>query len=516
MPVLVPVLGDQLSHQLPSLVGVEPADTIVLMMEVWDETQYVKHHKQKIALIFSAMRHFAEELRRRGFAVDYVKLDDPGNSGSFTGEVERAVKRHRASAIRTVEAGERRVLAMQRSWEGRFAVPVRLLPDTRFLCSIEEFLDWAGARRELTMEYFYRDMRRRTGLLMSADGKPEGERWNYDADNRDAAPPGTDFPDRPRFQKDVITREVIELVEDRFGSHFGTLEGFEWPVTADEAEYALSDFLSQRLPRFGATQDAMLIGEVTMNHALVSTSINLGLLDPLEVCRRAEAEYRAGRAPLNAVEGFIRQVIGWREYVRGIYWWEGEGYRERNFLEARRKLPGFYWSGETDMKCLAECIGITRDNGFAHHIQRLMVLGNFAMLAGIDPAEVSDWYLVVYADAYEWVEMPNVIGMSQHADGGRMASKPYAASGAYIDRMSDYCAHCVYDVKKKVGPRACPFNSLYWDFLDRNRERLGPNRRLRNPYATWDRMSEEKRAAYRDQAARFLATLEPPESDWVY
>jgi deoxyribodipyrimidine photolyase-related protein len=400
-------------------------------------------------------------------------------------------------------------------WSKAFGLPVQILPDLRFLCSIEEFLGWAAGRRELRMEFFYREMRRKTGLLLTADGKPEGGKWNYDSENRDAAAPGTRFPDRPRFQKDRVTCEVIDLVAARFGDHFGNLEGFDWPVTAAEAEAALDDFLTHRLPHFGETQDAMLKGEDSMHHALLSTSINLGLLDPLAVCQRAEEEYRKGRVPLAAAEGFIRQIIGWREYVRGIYWWEGRDYGRANHLKATRPLPEFYWTGETDMACLADCVRTTRDNAYAHHIQRLMVLGNFAMLAGIDPAEVSDWFLVVYADAYEWVEMPNVIGMSQHADGGRMASKPYAASGAYIDRMSDYCAGCRYDVKQKVGPYACPFNALYWDFLARNEGKLRGNARLRNPYATWERMADEKREAYRASAAAFLKTLEPAKPGWA-
>ncbi len=515
MTILVPVLGDQLSHHLPSLTDADPAETIVLMMEVWDEATYVRHHQQKIALIFAAMRHFADDLRARGFTVDYVALDDPANSGSFTGEVERAIRHHRPAAIRVVEAGEHRVQDAILGWEKAFGLPVHVLPDTRFLCTIEEFLAWAGARRELRMEYFYREMRRKTGLLMTADGKPEGGKWNYDSENRDAARPGTRFPDRPRFQKDAVTREVLDLVAQRFGDHFGDLDGFDWPVTADEAEAALADFLAHRLPHFGETQDAMLKGEDSMHHALLSTSINLGLLDPLDVCRRAEAEYRKGRVPLAAAEGFIRQIFGWREYVRGIYWWEGRDYGAANALGATRPLPEFYWTGETDMACLADCVRTTRDNAYAHHIQRLMVLGNFAMLAGVDPAQVSDWFLVVYADAYEWVEMPNVIGMSQHADGGRMASKPYAASGAYIDRMSDYCAGCRYDVKQKTGPDACPFNALYWDFLARNERTLRGNGRLRNPYATWDRIKPEKQAEYRASAAAFLATLGPARPGWA-
>ena len=512
---LVPILGDQLSHSLASLPDEDPSDVIVLMMEVHDEATYVRHHVQKIALLFSAMRHFAAELEERGFEVDYVKLDDDGNSGSFTGEVERALERHDVDAIRIVEAGERRVAEAIAGWEKTFDLPVTVLPDTRYLCTIEEFCGWAQGQNSLRMENFYRTMRRKHDLLMDGD-KPVGERWNYDKENRDSASPDTDFPERPTFEPDEITQDVIALVKARFDNHFGTLDAFAWPVTAAEAEKALGDFIEHRLPCFGATQDAMLAGEDFMNHALLSTSINCGLLDPLEVCRRAEKAYRDGDAPIEAVEGFIRQILGWREYIRGIYWWEGKDYGDENFFGNRRHLPDFYWTGETDMRCLSEAVRTTRDHAYAHHIQRLMVLGNFALIAGIKPRQVQDWFLVVYADAYEWVEQPNVVGMALYADGGDMASKPYAASGNYINKMSDYCKKCVYKVSQKTGDGACPFNPLYWDFLDRNRDKLESNHRIGRIYSTWDRMSEEKRQEYRDSAAKFLKSLQPQTEDYAH
>ena len=307
----------------------------------------------------------------------------------------------------------------------------------------------------------------------------------------------------------------MALVAARFAGHFGRADTFALPVTADEAEAALDEFIATRLPLFGTYQDAMVMGEDLLFHAAISTSMNCGLLDPLAICQKVEAAWRAGAAPLNAAEGFIRQIIGWREYMRGMYWRAMPALSDANGLGATRPLPDFYWTGETDMRCLSESVRNTRDNAYAHHIQRLMVLGNFAMLAGVDPAAISDWFLVVYADAYEWVEHPNVIGMSQYADGGVIGTKPYASSGAYIDRMSDYCRNCVYDVKKKTGPGACPFNSLYWDFLARNEAKLAPNPRLRNPYATWRRMSEDKRAGYRESAAEVLDELVPSEPGWA-
>ena len=514
MAILIPVLGDQLSLDLSSLDVEDRDDCVVLMMEVWDEATYVKHHQQKIALIFSAMRHFADDLRDGGYEVDYVKLDDGDNSGSFSGEVERALSRHDIDRIRITEAGEVRVMDEIKSWSDTFDLPVDILPDTRFVCSLDEFTAWAQGRDGLRMEYFYREMRKKTGLLMNGDEPVEG-RWNFDAENRDAADPDTDFPDRPIYDPDDITNEVLDIVADRFGDHFGSLDGFGWPVTAEHAKHALEHFLDHRLARFGATQDAMLSQEDFLNHALLSTSINLGLLDPLYVCQRVERRYNDGKVPIEAAEGFIRQVIGWREYIRGVYWWEGRGYGDENFFKADRPLPDFYWTGETDMHCLSECVRTTREHAYAHHIQRLMVLGNFALLAGIDPREVQDWYLVVYADAYEWVEMPNVVGMALFADGGAMASKPYAASGNYINKMSDYCSSCRYSVTKKTGDDACPFNALYWHFLDRNRDKLAGNHRLGRVYANWDRMSDARKDEYRDSADAFLKTLQAPEEPWA-
>jgi deoxyribodipyrimidine photolyase-related protein len=503
---LILVLGDQLSHNLTSLNGADPARDIVLMCEVADETTYVRHHKKKIAFILSAMRHFAQELEEGGWRVDYVRLDAVGNAGSFTGEVERAIGRHAPQRIVMTEAGEWRVMETARGWQERFAIPVDILRDDRFIASHEDFSAWAEGRKQLRMEYFYREMRRKTGLLMEGD-EPAGGRWNFDAENRKPADADLFMPKPLLFRPDETTREVIELVSARFADHFGDLTPFHWAVTREEAERALDRFIEERLPSFGDYQDAMLEGQPFLYHALISPYINVGLLDPLAVCRRVEDAWRGGHCPLNAAEGFIRQIIGWREYVRGVYWLKMPDYAQMNHLEATRDLPEFYWSGETDLNCIRQVVAQTREHAYAHHIQRLMVTGNFALLAGINPEQVHRWYLEVYADAFEWVEMPNTIGMSQFADGGILGSKPYAASGAYIDRMSDYCGSCRYDVKKKTGKDACPFNALYWDFLARNREKLGRNQRLAQIYRNWDRMDGEKRDAYRASAQASLSTL---------
>jgi deoxyribodipyrimidine photolyase-related protein len=513
--IIVPVLGDQLSASLASLRDVDRAAAIVLMVEVREETGYVRHHKKKIALIFSAMRHFAAELRADGWRVDYVTLDDPDNRQGFTGEVQRAVARHGATAVRVVEGAEYRVRQMQDGWAAATGMPVEILADDRFICSVPEFLGWAKGRRELRMEYFYRDMRRKTGLLMTADGEPEGGRWNFDADNRETPPRGLNYPVPERFAPDAITTEVLALVGREFAGHFGDLEPFALPVTRSQALAALAHFVAAALPDFGRYEDAMVAGQEYLYHSVLSLCINLGLLTPLEVAHAAAEAYARGLVPLNSAEGFVRQIIGWREYMRGMYWRDMPGFATRNALAAHRPLPEFYWTGDTEMRCLRESVGQTRREAYAHHIQRLMVLGNFALIAGVDPKAISDWFLVVYFDAYEWVEMPNVIGMSQFADGGAIASKPYASTGAYIDRMSDYCGRCRYQVKQRTGPDACPFNALYWDFIGRHEDRLRGNSRMRNMYATWNRFSDDAKAEIRASAAAFLDGLEPAANGWA-
>ncbi len=506
MTTLIPLLGDQLSAGLASLRGAEPEASVVLMMEVAAEATYVRHHKRKIAFLFSAMRHFAEELRAAGWVVDYVTLDDPANGQDFDAEVARAASRHAATRIVTVEAGEWRVLDSQARWGALTGLPCAILPDDRFLNARADFADWARPRKRLVMEDFYRLMRRHTGILM--DGiAPAGGQWNFDADNRKPPAKGMAYPPPPGFAPDAITRDVLALVAAQFGDHFGDLLPFSHPVTRAQALAALADFIANRLPRFGDFQDAMVAGEDHLFHSQLSAAINCGLLLPLEVCQAAEAAYRAGAVPINAAEGFIRQILGWREYVRGIHWIAGPDYVARNHLAATRDLPAFYWTGNTDMRCLAQAIGATRRHAHAHHIQRLMVLGNIAMLIGTDPVQVHEWFLAVYDDAYEWVETPNVIGMSQFADGGLMGSKPYAAGGAYINRMSDYCGKCRYRVKQRTGPDACPFNSLYWDFLARNRDTLGSNHRLLRMYDGWDRFDAGEQVAIRAQAGAFMAAL---------
>ena len=497
------VLGDQLSPALSALSDTDPGRDVVLLAEVMRECTYVPHHLKKITLVLSAMRHFGQALSARGVRVRYVRLDDPANTQSLGGEVRRAVTELEPRHVVATEPGEYRVLADMRGW----AEDLEIRPDTRFVCSIADFRRWASGRKGLRMEFFYRDMRRRTGLLMTADNEPEGGRWNFDAENRKRLPHGVPVPRRPVFAPDSTTREVMHLVATRFADGFAAVDGFGFPVTAKDARAALADFITHRLPGFGDWQDAMAADQPTLFHAVISPALNIGLLDPLETCRLVEAAWREGAVPLNAAEGFIRQIVGWREYVRGIYWLHMPDYSGLNALGADRPLPEFYWSGATKMHCIRQVVLQTRRDAYAHHIQRLMVTGNFALLAGLHPDQVDAWYLAVYADAYQWVEMPNTRGMALFADGGIVGSKPYAASGAYINRMSDYCRGCAYDVKLATGPNACPFNFLYWDFIARHAERFASNVRMAMPLRNWARMDKARQTAIRTQAAAFLADL---------
>lgn len=506
-PRLVLVLGDQLTPTLSALRAADKSRDVVVMAEVRDEAHYVRHHRKKIAFVFSAMRHFAEELRQDGWTVSYSRYDDPETGSSICAELMRRARETGAEKVLATECGEHRLRAALT----HCPVPVETLPDDRFISSQADFARWAEGRKQLRMEYFYRDMRRRTGILMDGD-KPAGGKWNFDHDNRKPARADLFMPAPMRHTPDRITEEVLDLVEREFPDHPGTLRPFWFATDRTAARRAATKFFKEALPSFGDYQDAMVRDEKFLYHSILSIYLNAGLLDPLELCKQAEAAYRNGRAPLNAVEGYVRQILGWREYVRGIYDREGPDYTARNHLNAQRDLPWFYWDADaTDMACVKAAVGQTMEEAYAHHIQRLMVTGTFALLAGIAPRQLHEWYLAVYADAYEWVEAPNTIGMSQFADGGLLGSKPYAASGAYIDRMSDYCADCAYAVSKKHGEDACPFNPLYWDFLDRNRERLEGNPRMAQMYRTWDRMTDERRDETRNSAAAILARLDRGE-----
>ena len=503
MKTLRIILGDQLSLTVAALQGIDRDTDTVLMMEVVGECTSVKHHKQKIILILSTMRHFAQSLRDDGIDVDYIMLDAPDNTGAFSSEVQRAIKRHAPQRLVVTAPSEWRVLQQIETWQDLFGLPVDILEDDRFFATPQRFATWAQGKRVWRMEYFYREMRVEHNVLVEG-GKPVGGAWNFDAENRKSLPAQIFLPARKRFPPDAVTHAVIALVDRLFPDHIGVAQSFAWPVTRAQALEALDDFITQALPDFGDYQDAMKTGNSFLYHSLLAPALNIGLLVPREICLAAQQAYQSGHAPLNAVEGFIRQILGWREYVRGIYWAKMPDYANQNALQAHRTLPAFYWSGETSMNCLREAVQSTIHYAYAHHIQRLMVTGNFALLAGVVPHEIERWYLAVYADAFEWVEMPNTLGMAVFADGGQMASKPYAASGAYINKMSDYCAGCAYDVKQKTGAAACPFNYLYWAFLIRNKQSLSRNPRLAMPYRTLAGWSAERQTQILAEAEAFL------------
>ncbi len=503
---LVLVLGDQLSPNLSALAHADPARDIVVMAEVMAEATYVRHHVKKIAFTFAAMRKHATRLRAAGWRVLYTPLDDPENTQSIPGELLRRAAETGATEVLATEPGDWR---LYRAIE-ETPLPVHIFEDRRFLASHRMFEDWAADRKQLRMEYFYREMRRATGLLMEGDA-PAGGKWNYDAENRKPAT-GETFDAPLRFTPDAVTEDVLTLVEQRFPDGLGQLRPFWFATDAAGAEAQFDHWLSTGLPRFGDHQDAMLQGDRFLAHSVISMYLNAGLLDPLDLCRRVEAAWREGRAPLNATEGYIRQIIGWREYMRGIWWREGPDYLRRNALDHHRPLPPLYWGAPTQMACLKSTVRQTLDDAYAHHIQRLMVTGNFALLAGVDPFAVHEWYLAVYADAHEWVESPNTLGMSQFADGGIIASKPYVSSGAYIDRMSDYCRGCAYDVTAKTGPKACPFNLLYWDFVGRHAERFARNPRMAQIVRSWDRMDDARKATIRAESQSILDRLDRGET----
>ncbi len=506
---LVLIMGDQLGRHISHLRDFDKDKDVVFMGEIWDEATYVKHHKKKIAFLFTAMRHFAKSLEDDGYSVRYRKLNDKDDFKSFTDIVRHAVDDLKPEKLIVTYPGEYRVLKMIHYWKGELDCEVEVRPDDHFLSTPEEFQEWANdGRKELTMEFFYRVMRKKHNILMENEKDPVGGEWNFDKENRKPPKDGLNPPEPTVFQRDGIANEVIDLVKDRFSEHFGDIEPFYFAKNRDEALEVLKYFIDERLPLFGDYQDAMVEGEPWMYHSHLSFYINCGMLSPMECIEGAVKAYENGDAPINAVEGFVRQILGWREYVRGIYWLKMPEYADMNALDAKRELPWFFWTGETKMNCMKQCITETKENAYAHHIQRLMVLGNFCLLTGIDPKYVNEWYLIVYADAFEWVELPNVTGMILHADGGVLGSKPYAAGGNYINKMSNYCQNCEYKISEKVGKKACPFNYLYWNFLDTHKDRFKDNQRMRMIYSTLGRMSDEKVDEIRQSAKQFLENMD--------
>lgn len=502
------MLGDQLDLDAAAFDDFDADSDAVWMAEVAEESTHVWSSKPRTALFLSAMRHFAADARALGRQVHYRRLDDPGNSATLAGELAAAIDRLAPQALVMTAPGDWRVLQALREVAASQGLPLEIRPDRHFFCTVREFAAHARQRPHLLMETFYRELRARHGVLMDG-GEPAGGRWNYDAENRQAfAKSGPTFvPPPPQFPPDDITRDVLALVAERFAAHPGDLVSFAWPVDRRQALQALQCFISERLPQFGPWQDAMWPREPWLWHSQLSAALNLKLLGAREVVAAAEAAWRDGRAPLESVEGFIRQILGWREYVRGLYWTRMPAFAGMNALDAHEPLPAFYWHGRTPMACLADVIGQTLEHGYAHHIQRLMVTGLYAMLLAVEPREVHAWYLAVYVDAVEWVELPNTLGMSQYADAGVMASKPYIASGRYIERMSggSLCGRCRFRPGERTGERACPFTTLYWDFLVRHERLLAANARTRQQVRAIDRLDADERARIAERAAAIRA-----------
>jgi len=499
---LVIVLGDQLDAEAAAFDGFDAGLDAVWMAEVAEESTHVWSSKQRTVLFLSAMRHFAQALREQGRTVHYTRFDAPHNAGSLRAQLQADVKRLRPQRLVMTAPGEWRVLQALKAAADAQGLALEIREDRHFYTSVREFAAFAKGRKTLRMEHFYRAQRQQHRVLMDGDG-PVGGQWNFDADNREsfsANGPGA-VPPRAEFALDAITSEVMALVAERMAGHPGRLDEFLWPVTRAQALQALEVFVHERLPLFGRYQDALWPGNPWLYHANLSAALNLKLLNPREVVSAAETAYASGHVPLASAEGFIRQILGWREYVRGIYWTHMPTYAKHNALDAHEDLPDWFWSGETDMACLRDALEQTLAHGYANHIQRLMVIGLFALMFGVEPKQVHEWFLAVYVDAVEWVELPNTLGMGQYADGGLMASKPYVATGKYIERMGGaHCKNCRFDPALRTGDAACPYTTLYWDFLARHEDLLARNPRMALQVKNLARLTPADRQAVQGRA----------------
>lgn len=498
---LVIVLGDQLDLNALALRDFDVQRDRIWMAEVAQESTHVPSSKIRIALFLSAMRHFAQSLREKSWPLHYTALDDPDNLGSIQAELNKAINLYKPEGLCLTAPGDWRVWQTIKALASAHGLPLQVHEDQGFFTTVRDFAAFAKGRKQLRMEYWYRQLRERFNILMES-GQPVGGQWNFDAENRASfgkrGPPPIPAP--TRIEPDAITRDVLTLVNERFASHSGQLTHFAWPVTREQSLQALAGFIKERLPDFGLYEDAMWAAEPWLFHSHLSAALNLKLLSAQEVVDAAVQAYRQGRVPIASAEGFVRQILGWREFVRGIYWTQMPEYLEHNALEAQEPLPDFFWTGKTDMACLRETLTQTFETGYAHHIQRLMVTGLYTLLLGVQPRHVHEWFLSVYVDAVEWAELPNTVGMSQFADGGLLASKPYIASGNYIQRMSNYCAGCRFEPAQATGPSACPYTTLYWDFLIRHQALLEKNPRMGMQLKNLARLSPEKRVGIQDQA----------------
>ncbi len=505
---LVLILGDQLDENSAALADFDRDQDVVFMAEVPEESTHVWSSKPRTAYFFAAMRQFAATLQARGMRVEYWLIGTHG-CASLVDAVADAMRGMRPRKLLMVESGDWRVAQALEKFAKKQEIDFAVREDTHFLISRLDFAEWAAGYKQLRMEYFYRMMRKRHQVMMNGE-EPLGGRWNYDTENRGAFDKKgpQNVPPPPRFAADPITRDALADVELHFGTHPGSLTHFNWPVTRAQALLALKAFIDERLGNYGAFQDAMWTGQPFLYHSLISAALNVKLLNPREVIAAAIQALKQGKAPIEAVEGFVRQVLGWREFMRGVYWLDMPGMREANHFKHQRALPKWYWTGDTGMNCMHHTIRQTLDHGFAHHIQRLMVTGIWGLLAETRPQEMEDWYLAVYIDAIDWVELPNVAGMALYANGGRFTSKPYIASGQYIKRMSNYCTGCRFKPEKRIGDDACPFTTLYWNFLDKHEATLVKNPRTSLMAKNIGRLDGDERQAIRSKAAEILDKLD--------
>ena len=505
-PTLRLILGDQL-NPLHSWFTEVRTDVIYVLMEVRSETDYVRHHAQKVLGLFAAMRDFAAQLKSHGHRVRYVEIDQASNRHSITANLDALRAHYGAGAVQYQAPDEWRLDQLLREWSTGCPVPVTGVDSEHFFTARDEAATGFAGKQQWLMENFYRRQRRQHRVLMTADGKPEGGRWNFDADNRKAWPgtPAVPTDRRPCHDHRALWRSIEAAGVLTMG--LPQAEAFRWPLNRREALQQLDHFIADALPHFGNYQDALSRSSWHLFHSLLSFALNTKMLNPREVVQRAEQAWRDGHAPLQAVEGFIRQILGWREYVRGVYWARMPGYTDVNHLGHQRPLPDWFWSGDTRMACLSSAIGQSLEHAYAHHIQRLMVIGNFALLAGLDPIELHRWYLGIYIDAFEWVEAPNTLGMSQWADGGQLATKPYVSSAAYLQRMGDHCSACAYNPKQRTESTSCPFNALYWHFFEQHRPHLQGNPRLTMVYHQIKQMPPDRLADLQARASALLQDL---------
>ena len=480
---LLLILGDQLDRNSAIFDGYDPDQDKIWMAESDHEISYVPSHKQRILLFLSAMRHFRDELVESGKSVIYHELTpdpkkDQGNT--FGAILQKTLTQEKPKAIRVVLPGDYRVKEELESIASQHDLSLDILPDVHFYGTINDFHKFARGKKSLLMETFYRQMRKTHDVLMEGT-KPTGGKWNFDHDNREPLPKaGPGRIGRPTsFSHDEITQDVIKLIEARYSDHPGSMDNFNLPVTPRQARRMLSDFVNYHLEDFGLYEDAMWTDEPFLHHSRLSTSLNLKLLNPRECIEAVVTAYQEGLAPLASVEGFVRQILGWREFIRGIYWLHMPDYAERNHFDHQSSLPSFFWDGKTDMHCVRQSIGHVLDYGYVHHIHRLMVLGNLSVTLGVHPYKFHEWHMAMYLDAIDWVSLPNTLGMSQHGDGGVVGTKPYVSTGNYVHKMGNFCKKCRYDFKKATGDDACPITTFYWDFLDRHYDSLSDNSRMR-------------------------------------